>query len=84
MHTLTTAWEAVPHLARLAFGSASYALGFMVALLSPRAKMAAEIVALRSQVAACRDRVDRKQVPKPRFSAAFRVLWVVLARLLRG
>ena len=64
--------------------STSYALVFVSACLRSRAKLAAEIVALRSQVAACRDRVDRKQVPNPRFTAAFRVLWVVLFRFLGG
>jgi hypothetical protein len=84
MSTLTIAWDAALHLARLVWESASYALVFLVSFFSSRGKLAAEIVALRSQVAACRDRVDRKQVPKPRFTAAFRVLWVVLSRLLRG
>ena len=42
------------------------------------------LIAPRSQVAACRDRIDRKQLPRPRFTAAFRVLWVVLSRLLTG
>jgi transposase InsO family protein len=68
----------------LVWESASHALLFLCACCKSRGKLAAEIVALRSQVAACRDRVDRKQVPKPRFTAAFRVLWVVLSRLLMG
>ena len=84
MHTLAIAWEAALHLARLVCESGSYSLSFMVALLSPRAELAAELVALRSQVAACRDRVERKQAPKPRFTPAFRVLWVVISRFLDG
>jgi hypothetical protein len=84
MHTLTIAWEAVLHLARLLWESASYALVFLVSSFASRGKLAAEVVALPSQVAACRDRVDRKQAPKPRLTTAFRVLWVVLSRLLTG
>ena len=84
MHTLTTAWEGALHLARLFWESASYVTVFLCAFFTSRGKLAAEVVALRSQVAACRDRVDRKQVPKPRFTAAFRLLWVVLSRLLTG
>jgi putative transposase len=84
MHTLTIAWEVALHLVRVLRESASYATVFVCAFLSSRGRLAAEIVALRSQVAACRDRVDRKQAPKPRFTAAFRILWVLLSRLLMG
>jgi hypothetical protein len=55
-----------------------------MASFTSRGKLAAENVALRSQVAACRDRVDRKQVSEPRFTVAFWALWVVLSRLLTG
>jgi hypothetical protein len=65
MRTLAIGWEAARQLARLIWESAWYALLFLVSLLSSRGKLAAEIVALRSQVAACRDRVERKQAPKP-------------------
>ena len=75
------AWEAVLHLAHLVWESASYATVFLCAFFSPQGKLAAQIIALRSQVAACRGRVDRKQVPKPRSAAAFRVLWVMLSRI---
>jgi hypothetical protein len=84
MRTLTIAWEAVLHLAHLVWESAYYAPVFLVSSLSSQGKLDAEVVALRSQVAACRDRVDRKQVREPRFAAAFRLLWVVLSRLLTG
>jgi putative transposase len=84
MRILAIGWGTVRHLAGLVWESASYAAVFLCALLSSRGKLAAEIVALRSQVAACRDRVERKQAPKPRFSAAFRVLWVVISRFLHG
>jgi hypothetical protein len=70
----TLAWEATRHVARLVWGFASYALVFLFALFSSQGKLAAETVAPRGQAAACRDRVDRKQVPKPRFAPAFRVL----------
>ena len=84
MPTLRIAYEVTLDLVRLVWESTSYALAFVSACFRSRARLAAEIVALRSQVAACRDRVDRKQVPNPRFTAAFRVLWVVLSRFLDG
>jgi transposase InsO family protein len=62
----------------------SYLLLFVRAFLSPKAQAAATIVALSSQLAAHQRRVEHKQQPRPRFSPAFRVLWVILSRVLEG
>jgi hypothetical protein len=59
-----------------------YLLGFLWLLLQPKAILAAKNLALRSQLAACKDRIDRKKAPKPQFTEAFRMLWVILSRLL--
>lgn len=50
----------------------------------PRAAQSAKLLALQSELAACKDRIDRKLSPKPRFDPAFRLLWVLLSKLLDG
>ena len=57
---------------------------FVCAFVSTRPKTAATVVALRSQLANRIDRVQQKKEPKPRFTPAFRVVWVVLSRFLEG
>ena len=69
MPALRIACEVTLDLVRLVWESASYALAFVSARLRSRAKLAAEIVALRSQVAACRDRVDCHD--GPHFTVAY-------------
>jgi hypothetical protein len=61
-----------------------YASSFARALLLPRAVLAARLIAAESQLAACRERIQEKQDPRPRFTHAFRFLWVVLSTLLAG
>lgn len=61
-----------------------YAHTFVWALVCPRAKLAARLVALQSQVAARRGRVEQGVERKPRFSSGFRLLWVLLSRFLDG
>ena len=41
-------------------------------------------MALSSQLAVCRQRVEQEQNPRPRFPPAFRMLWAVLSRVLAG
>jgi transposase InsO family protein len=84
MDGLSIAWGVALHLVGFVWESVSYGLVFVSAFVGSRAKLAAEVVALRSQLAACRDRVDRKQAPQPRFTPAFRFVWVVLSRLFDG
>jgi predicted trehalose synthase len=60
MHALSIAWAIALHLVRFVSESVSYGLVSVSAFVGSRAKLAAEVVALRSQLAACRDRVERK------------------------
>jgi putative transposase len=59
-----------------------YSLSFCWALLLPRAVTAAQLLAFQSQLAA---ELNRSSAPRKRrhtFSPAFRILWVVLSKLL--
>jgi len=61
-----------------------YVLSFCWALLLPRAVTAAHLLALQSQLAV---EVNRSSAPRKRhhrFSPAFRLLWVVLSKVLDG
>jgi hypothetical protein len=57
-----------------------YARIFLCALLSPRAKLAARLLAVESQLAIYNHRISQKKEPKPNFTPAFRFLWVLLSR----
>jgi putative transposase len=63
---------------------AGYAVAYVFLLLKPKASLAAEVLALRSQLALCKNDIDNGKARKPRFTHAFRVLWVVLSVLLSG
>ena len=67
--------------ARAAIG---YGFAFLWALLLPKAVLAARLLAAESQLAACRRRIEQRQQPRPRFSAGFRFLWILLSKLLPG
>ena len=41
-------------------------------------------MALRSRLTACKDRIDRRQNSKPRFEPAFRLLWVLISKVVDG
>ncbi len=58
----------------------SYALTFISALLSPRARLAARLLASESQLAVLKHRINEKKDPRPRFTPAFRFLWALLYR----
>jgi len=61
-----------------------YALSFCWALLLPRAVTAAQLLAFQSQLAV---ELNRSSAPRRRhhkFSPAFRILWVMLAKCLNG
>ena len=62
----------------------SYARTFLWALLSPRARVAARLLAAESQLAVHKHRIQQRKEPKPRFTQAFRLLWIVLSKLWRG
>ena len=55
---------------------------FLWAIFCPRAVLAARLLAAESQLAACRHRIASKKRPRPRFTARFRLLWVVLSKSL--
>jgi len=70
-NALSCAWQVLRYL-----GS------FLYLLLLPKAVLAARILALQSQVAVCKHRIDAGKAPQPRFNQAFRILWVILSKLL--
>ena len=51
-------------------------------LLLPKAVLAARILALQSQLAICKHCIDADKAPQPRFNQAFRILCVILSKLL--
>ena len=65
-------------------GILQYGFLFLRAFFSSRATLAAQMVALRSQLALSKNRIEQKKYPKPKFTPAFRVLWVVLSKVLTG
>jgi len=61
-----------------------YALRFCWALVLPRAVMAAQLLAIQSQLAAELNRASGGRKRHSQFSPAFRILWVVLSKFLNG
>jgi hypothetical protein len=61
-----------------------YALSFCWALLLPRAVTAAQLLAIRSQLAVELNRSSGRRKRHSRFNPAFRILWVVLSKFLNG
>ena len=59
-----------------------YGRTFLWAFACPRAVLAARLLAVESQLATCRERVRQKKDPRPRFTPAFRLLWVILSKLM--
>ena len=68
------------------FGSeiTGYTVSFGRSLVTPWAVLAARLLEAESQLAMYTQRIEDKKVPRPRFGAAFRALWVVLSKLLAG
>ena len=58
-----------------------YLLRFASVFFQSRASLAARLVAAESQLAVCKRRVEQKGSPRFRFTAGFRLLWVVLSKL---
>lgn len=61
--------------------AAGYLHTFLWALLSPRVTLAARVLAVESQLAVCKRRIEEKNQPRPRFTQTFRLLWVLLSRV---
>jgi len=70
---------------RNALGFIGELLGYVVRFVSVffqrRASLAARLLAAESQVGMCKRRTQRKGSPRPKFTAGFRFLWVVLSKL---
>ncbi len=60
--------------------AAGFVYTFLSAFFSPRATLAARVLAAESQLAACKRRIEGKDRPRPRFTQAFRLLWVLLSK----
>ncbi len=61
--------------------AAGFVYTFLSAFVSSRATLAARVLAAESQLAACKRRIVEKDRPRPRFTRAFRLLWVLLSRI---
>jgi len=59
---------------------ARYIRTLLWALMGPRARLAARLLAAESQLAMCQHRIAKKKQPRPRFTPTFRLLWIVLSR----
>jgi hypothetical protein len=59
-----------------------YARVFLWAIFCPRVVLAARLLAVQSQLAACKRRIASKKRPRPRFTAGLRLLWVILSKSL--
>ncbi len=59
-----------------------YLLRLLWLMIQPKAVLAVRLMAVESQLVLCVDAVNRKKAPKPRFSQAFRLLWVLIMKLV--
>jgi hypothetical protein len=48
----------------------------------PKAVLAAKLLAVESQLAVCKHQIGQRKRRRPRFTASFRLLWVVLSKFL--
>ena len=60
--------------------SCRYIFTFLSALFCSRVTLATRVLAAESQLAACKRRIEKKDRPRPRFTQAFRLLWVLLSK----
>jgi len=58
-----------------------YALIFFSAFFRHRASLGCELVAMRSQLWFYKESIRQKKQPRPQFTSAFRLLWVLLSDL---
>ena len=61
-----------------------YAVMFLWGIFCPKAVLAARLLAIESQLAACKQEIASKKRPRPRFTPSFRLLWIVLSKCLDG
>ena len=84
MNTLQNLIWNVGEAVRFIWQLVRYALAFLLALFQRRATLAARLLAAQSQLAVCKHRIQGKKDPRPRFTAAFRILWVILSKSLQA
>ena len=84
MKTLLRLLECFTEALHAIAGLTRYVGMFVVALFSPNVVLAARVVALQSQLAACCGRIDQKKAPRPKFTQDFRLLWIILSKTMRG
>ena len=59
-----------------------YALIFLWAIFCPKAVLAAKLLAVESQLAVCKHQIGQRKRQRPRFTASFRLLWVMFSKSL--
>jgi hypothetical protein len=84
MSTVSTFVLSARHILGSVWELARYALRFSWALLMPKALLASRPVVLESQLAVELSGSDGGRMRRRQFSPAFRMLWVVLSKLLDG
>ena len=84
MKTITakiyTAFFNLKALPRFVFRLGKLLFRFAWFMLQPKAFLAAKLLATESQLVACVDAIKRRKAPRPKFDAAFRVLWITLSK----
>jgi hypothetical protein len=84
MTNLTHPWHIMIMAVHILTEAACYFWNFCLAFCGPRAKMSARLLAVESQLAVYQERIRLKKNPRPRFTPAFRMLWVLLSKVLDG
>ena len=84
MKTLETLFHSVSESLRLVMQLFSYLRIFLSAFFRQRISLGCELVALRSQLTFYKESIRQKKQPRPRFTPAFRLLWVWLSTVWGG
>ena len=59
-------------------------LRFLWCLCQAKAILAARVLALESPLASCKEQIEHKKIPKPKCHPAFRLLWVLISKVVDG
>jgi transposase InsO family protein len=84
MKTVQTFYMHTLNLLRFGRQFILYTLIFVSAFFRERAALGCELVAIRSQLSFYRESIRQKKRPRPRFTPAFRILWVLLSAMWSG
>jgi putative transposase len=84
MKTLETLFHSVSESLRLVKQLFSYLRIFLSAFFRQHTSLGCELVALRSQLTFYKESIRQKKQPRPRFTPAFRLLWVWLSTVWSG